>query len=146
MRKLYDLVLEAFAMPWGQYLQLNKSCGRKVQDLFQYNIYGKISLVLIFVTIISLSFYYLYLNNRFGKYYSNKSWVITLSTNSLIIAVFTYLVSKSILDNPACDASNQLMWISVINLLFSIFLFFLLSFIFRLFSSMGKRTPYLTSN
>jgi hypothetical protein len=138
-------MLETFYMPWGEYLGQYKSCGKEVQEDFQYSIYADISLQLFAITIISLSFYYLYLNNRFGRYYSNKSWFITMLINCVIIALLTYLTARNILDRPVCDVSGYLLWISTINFLFAIIGFIILSFVFRLFSSMGKHTPYLTT-
>ncbi|RYG15472.1 MAG: hypothetical protein EOO07_15335 [Chitinophagaceae bacterium] len=146
MRKLYDLFLESTAMSWSDYFKEYKSCGRKVQSIFQNEIYSLISLELFVVTLMSLAFYYLYLNNRFGRYYSNKTWFSFLFLNGLLIGVITYLSAKSALADVSCSVGGQLGWISVINFLLALILFTLLSFVFRLGSAMGKHTPYFTTN
>ncbi len=142
MRKLYDALLEKFYMPWAEYVRLNESCGRRVQQSFQSDIYFEVSIELLLISSISLLIYYLYLNNRFGKYYSNRSWFVTFIFNSIIVSVVTYFTASEILANPPCNVSPLIFRISLINLLLALLIFFLLSFIFRQFSLMGKRTPY----
>jgi hypothetical protein len=146
MRKLYDFLLEFTSVPWSEYSSKYGSCGERVQETFQFTIYSKISMELFGITLLFLAFYYLYLNNRFGKYYSNKAWLTVLVLNALVVALVTYFTAKGALDNPSCPVSSQLLWISFINFLLAGLTFFIFSFVFRLLSVMGKQTPHFTTN
>lgn len=146
MKKLYDFFLELTSVPWSEYTSKYGSCGENVQEKFQLVIYSKISMELFLLSALSLAFYYLYLNNRFGKYYSNRAWLTTLVLNASIVGVVTYYTAQSSLDNPSCSVSSQLPWISFINFLFACIVFVIFSFGFRLLSVMGRQTPHFTPN
>lgn len=141
-KAFYDPFLQGAAMSWGQYMSQHQSCGRKVRNTFQADIYPIIGLELLVITVLFCALYYWYLNGRFGRYYSKRAWIITLFVNSLTTAVVTFLSAKSILDNPSCSVSTQLIWITLINGLYAAALFFLLSLGAKRFSPMGKRTPF----
>jgi len=141
-KSLYDSFLQSMTVQWAKFIQDNKSCGKAVRDNFQNKVYSEIGLYAIIITLIlSVSFYY-YFNLRFGRYYSLKSWIITLCLNSILVGIATYFLTKGILNNPICDASRQLLWISLINAIYAAIFFFLISLVIKWGSPMGKRTPF----
>lgn len=140
-KALYDPLLQALSVSWAQYLSRNGSCGRKVKDAFQTIIYPQVGGVLVISTVIFVALYYLYFNNKFGRYYSVRSWFATLIINGLAVSAVTYFVTKSQL-HFSCNTSSQTLWLVLINFVYSAFLFFILSLPFKVFSPMGKRTPF----
>jgi hypothetical protein len=140
--KIYDSFLQAMTVSWAEFIRLNKTPGRAVRDSFQSNIYPDIAIYMLTVPLVfSLLFYY-YFNFRFGKYYSKKSWLITLVISSISVALITYLRSAAILDDPIIDVSQHLFWISIINSIYAAILFAFYSIIIKWKSPMGKRTPF----
>lgn len=141
-KSLYDSFLQLMTMPWAKFIQDKKSCGRIVRDSFQNKIYGEIGLYAIAIAVFFSVFFYYYLNSKFGRYYAFKSWVVTLLLTSVLVGLATYFGAKNILDNPICDVSMHLLWISIINAVYAGVLFFAISLVIKWKSPMGKRTPF----
>lgn len=141
-KNLYDFLLQSLTVTWAEFIQKNKSCGTLVRNNFQSKVYADVGLYLIVSTLIVTLFFYYYLNSKFGRYYSLKSWFIALLINSLLIGLLSYYATKSILDNPICDVSRHILWISIINASYAAILFFIVSIIFKIKSPMGKKTPF----
>jgi hypothetical protein len=139
---LYDGPIQGTTTPWRDYIHQYKSCGRMVQNHFQSSIYSWIGLELVAISFVFMLLYYYYFNYRFGRYYAMKSWIVTLSFNSITVALATYLTANSVLDNPICSVSTQLLWITLINALYAAVVFTLLSVLFKWWSPMAKRTPF----
>lgn len=140
-KALYDIFLQSMTTSWARFLTENKTVGKSVRDNFQNRIYPEIGLYMIVITFVSCLFFYYYLNLKFGRYYSALSWFIALSVNSVLVGIVTYRVGKKMLGGPPIDVSGHLLWISIINSIYAIGLFFLLSAIMKWKSPMGKRTP-----
>lgn len=141
-KSLYDSLLQFLAGSWAEFTKGCGSAGRIVRDNFQKNVYPGIGIYLFVITIIFILFYYYYLNSKFGRYYSIKSWLFALLSNSSIVFLITYLRTKAILDSPVCNVSKQILFISIINAFFAAILFLILSFISKWRSPMAKRTPF----
>jgi len=141
-QKLYDSFLQFMTVSWADFLRMNRSAGRAVKDSFQYKVYPEVGLSLLVIGGMFAFFYYYYLNARFGRYYSVKSWLVMLFISSIVVGVVTYLRTKSILDGPSIDVSQQLLSLSLINTIYAAFLFLLMSLIIKWYSPMGKRTPF----
>jgi hypothetical protein len=141
-KSVYDQFLQAMAVRWSQYMQINQSAGKAVRDNFQNKIYSEIGIYLIAVPLVFSIIYYQYLNRRFGRYYRCSSWFLTMGICSVMVWVVTYIRAKTILAHPYIDVSQQLLWIGIINAIYACFVFFLSALIFKWSSPMGKRTPF----
>lgn len=141
-KNLYDGFLQKLTSTWAEYLQRFTTCGRTVRDKFFSDIYSWAALWLILFSILSCAIYYYYLNAKFGKYYSRKSYFLTMLANSLLIAIATFISGRVILKSFICPTTTHLIWISIINFLYGAILFFLISIVIKWKSYMGKRTPF----
>lgn len=139
---IYDSFLQSMTISWGKFISQYKSAGTAVKNNFQNQIYPEIGLYLIFITFFSLLLFYYYLNNRFGRYYSFKSWAVALLCNSILVSLVTYFRAKSMLGHTVVNVSKHTIWISIINAVYAALLFFILSLILKIKSPMGKRTPF----
>lgn len=140
-RSLYDPLLQALTATWAAFIRSNSSDGKEIQDLFREKIYPEIALILVLVVVSFGVFYYYYLNLRFGRYYSIKTWWAILGIASIVAGIITYWKAHKILDNPLVDVSNHLLWIGIINAVYAAILFFIFSLMIKWRSPMGKRTP-----
>jgi hypothetical protein len=141
-KNLYDSFLQSMTLTWADFMRINHSNGRLVRDNFQNKIYPEIGIYFIFVTVVMALFFYYYLNARFGRYYTLKSWLLILGLNSGIVWLVTYLRAKTILQGHVIDVSKQLLWIGIINAVYAALLFFVISVLIKWASPMGKRTPF----
>jgi hypothetical protein len=141
-KTLYDSFLQSMTVSWAAYLQMNHSPGKIVRDNFQHKVYPEIGLYMLILTLIFSWIYYYYLNGRFGRYYSLKSWLVLLGICSLVVWVVTYFRARALLQSPIIDVSSHLLWIGIINAVYSAILFFLLAFLFKWRSPMGKKAPF----
>lgn len=141
-KSLYDSFLQLLSGSWAEVMRRCGSSGRIVRDNFQNNVYPDIGLYLAGITLISVFFYYFYLNVKFGRYYSIRFWFLTLLLNSIVIFFITYLRTKSILDSPVCNINKHILYVSLINAFFAAILFFIISLIVKWKSPMGKKTPF----
>ena len=153
-KNLYDSLLQILAGPWAKYLSENGAQGRLVRDTFFNSIYPYSGLILIGITLIAALLFYFYFNNRFGKYYKVRTWFLWMLFSSLIIGICTFILSKSFLSSFMCPTNLLIIWQCLINLLYGLILFFVLSLVIqaiaiiirKLFhidlSSMGSRTPF----
>jgi hypothetical protein len=139
---LYDGFLQFMTITWAVFMRSNGSQGKAIRDNFQNKIYPEVGLYLFGLSVIMTVLYYYYLNWRFGRYYSVKSWAGTLLGGSLLLAVISYIKAKDMLDNPAIDMSKHLQWFAAINGIYSGTLFLLFSMLIKWWSPMGRRTPF----
>ena len=141
-KNLYDEFLQRLTVPWAEFIQKFASCGRTVRDKFFSDVYPWAAFWLIAFSIVVCVFYYYYLNTRFGKYYSKKSYFLIMFINSLLIAIVTFINGKIFLGAFICSATTQILWFSIINFLYGAILFFIISVCIKWKSFMGKRTPF----
>ena len=139
---LYDTFLQLVATRWSNYLAANGSCGQAVRNNFQNQVYPEAGIILIITTLAVSLLYYYYLNFKFGRYYSLTSWFWMMLTNSLIIGVITYFITRGNLGKPMCPVSNYIIWMGIINSVYGVLLFFLVSLVLKIKSPMGKKTPF----
>jgi len=141
-KSLYDGFLQKLTTPWAEFIQRFAACGRNVRDKFFSDVYSWAAFWLIILSLLICVFYYYYLNGKFGKYYSKKSYFFTMFINGLLIAIATYITGKNILGEFICQTTTHILWLSVINFLYGAILFFLISLCIKWRSFMGKRTPF----
>lgn len=141
-KQLYDGFLQFMTITWAEFMRSNGSAGKAIRDNFQNKIYPQVGLFLFFLSVVFVIFFYYYLNHRFGRYYSVKSWVSWLFAASIIVGVLSYYMANRALNNPAIDVSRHLLWFAVINTIYAGILFLLFSLVFKWGSRMGKRTPF----
>jgi len=141
-KSLYDALLQALTVSWAEYIRSSSSAGKMIRDNFQHNIYPDIGLIFLVVATVFGVFYYYYLNFRFGRYYTNRTWWFILGLSSITSGLITYWKVKTMLNNPIVDVSHQLLWIGIINAAYAGVFFFMVSLLIKWFSPMGKRTPF----
>ena len=141
-KNIYDSLLQKLTTPWAEFLQKYSSCGRNVRDKFFSDIYSMSGLLLFLFSVLICCFFYYYLNARFGKYYSKKSYFLTMLINSLLIAIITFVTGKIILNDFICPTTIRILWLSIINFIYGAVLFFIVSVCIKWKSHMGKRTPF----
>jgi hypothetical protein len=129
-------------LSWAQFMQMNHTPGRIIRDNFQNRIYPEIGLYLLGITLLFSLIYYYWLNGRFGRYYTLRSWLVVLVVCFLTVWIVTYFRANVLLDRPVIDVSKHLLWIGIINAIYSAILFFLFALVFKWGSPMGKRTPF----
>jgi hypothetical protein len=151
---LYDALLQLLTIPWAQYLNDNKRQGRLVRDTFFNDIYGWSGLILFSVTMAFCLLYYFYFNRRFGRYYSLKSYFLSMVFSSFLIGGGTAIVAKTYVADFVAPTWSLVIWLALINFLFGLILFFLVSLICQVIaisvrrllsidlSPMGSRTPF----
>ena len=139
---IYDKVFQLLTIPWTEFIQRNADCGSNLRDRFYMDIYQSSGLILFIVTIIICFLYYYYFNNKFGNYYRKKTYFSFMITNSLVIGFFSYIIVKSNLSKLNCATSSQYLSIILINFLYGLILFFVISIIIKWWSTFGKRTPF----
>jgi len=150
----YDSLLQYLTSPWASFITKNTAQGRLVRDSFYNSIYQNAGFILFSVCLISCFLYYFYFNRRFGRYYSTGSWLKWLFITSLIIGILTFFVGRASLNSFICPTMPLIAWLSVMNFIYSIFLFILSSVLCQLvaisvrrltpydISPMGSRTPF----
>ena len=153
-KNFYDSVLQFLTTPWAYYLTKYAAQGRLVRDVFFTDIYQFSGIILFLTCILSSVLYYFYFNKRFGKYYTKKTWIKWMVITALIISILTFFVGKSFVSSFICPTTPLIMWLSVINFVYGLFLFSFFSaicqllavLIRRLFSydlsPMGNKTPF----
>ncbi len=153
-KNLYDTLLQTLTTSWASYISSYSRQGRLVRDSFFNEIYQSAGAILVIVSLISTLLYYFYFNSQFGRYYKIKSWFKCMIFTSLLIGLATLIIGKSFLGSFSCPTFSLIMWLSIINILYGIILFFLLSVICQLFailvrklfyhdlSPMASRTPF----
>jgi len=151
---LYDALLQLLTSPWAAYMNKYDKQGRLVRDMFFNDVYQYSGLILFSICIISCLLYYFYFNKRFGSYYKKTTWIKWALATSLLVGVVTFFVGKSFLGSFLCPTTPLIAWLSVINIIYSIFLFLFLSIICQLIavlvrrlfsydiSPMASRTPF----
>jgi uncharacterized membrane protein len=141
-KNIYDLLLQKLTTPWAEFIQKYSSCGRNVRDKFFSDVYSLSGLWLILISIIICCFFYFYLNGRFGKYYSKKSYFFTMFINSSLITIATFVTGRIILHDFICPTTTRILWLSIINFFYGIIWFLFVSACIKWKSYMGKRTPF----
>lgn len=151
---LYDALLQLVTNPWAYFLTKFGKQGRLVRDIFFNDVYQYSGIILFSVCTLSCLLYYFYFNKRFGRYYKKRSWVKWMVVTSIIVALLTFIVGRSFVSSFLFSATSLVVWLSVINFFYTLFLFFFISIICQLFailirrifsydlSPMASRTPF----
>jgi peptidoglycan biosynthesis protein MviN/MurJ (putative lipid II flippase) len=151
---LYDGVLTFFTSPWAPFITKYAAPGRLVRDVFFTNVYQYSGIILFTVCLISCLLYYFYFNKRFGNYHLKRTWFKWMIITSLIIAILTYFVGRSLVSSFIIPTNAMIIWLSAINFVYGIFLFIIISIFCQLaaiitrklfsydLSPMGYRTPF----
>lgn len=152
-KSLYDALLQLLTSPWAAYMNKYDKQGRLVRDIFFNDIYQYSGIILFSTCIISCLLYYFYFNKKFGSYYKKRTWVKWMLSTSLLVGILTFFVGRSFLSTFLSPTTPLIAWLSVINLVYGIFLFLFLSIICQLIavlirklfsydiSPMASRTP-----
>lgn len=141
-KTIYDQFLQFLSSSWALYIQQNASSGRAVRDKFYSSIYMDAGLLLMFTTFLGCILYYYYFNLRFGKYYTFGSWIKYALLICFVLAMLTYLTAYYRLNDLNSPTGYHTLFISLINFLYGLILFFVFSCLMKWGSPMGKRTPF----
>jgi hypothetical protein len=153
-KSLYDTLLQWFTSPWAEYLNTNANQGRLVRAMFFNDIYQYSGIILFLICFISCLLYYFYFNKLFGKYYKRRTWLIWMIFTSLLVGLLTFIIGYPALTSFISPTTHLIAWLSVINFIYSLILFFITSIIFQLtailvrrifsydLSPMASRTPF----
>ena len=136
---LYDAFLQKLTSPWASFLTKFAKQGRLVRDVFFNDVYQYSGIILSAVCIISCLLYYFYFNKKFGKYYTKRSWFKWMFVTSLVIGVLTFFVGRSCVSSFLCPTTPLIAWLSVINFLYGLVLFFIISLVCQLIAIMVRR-------
>lgn len=140
---LYDKLLQWLtSIPWAEFLKKHGAIGRTFRDRVYQDMYSYAGIYLLLISVISCIIYYYYLNSRFGNYYSNKSWCWWMFINSFLIALTTFITGKVIFGSFICPTTTHVIWLSIINFVYGLLLFFIISILVKWKSPMAKRTPF----
>lgn len=153
-KSLYDTLFQWLTSPWAEYMNKYAKQGRLVRDMFFNDIYQYSGIILFLICIISCLLYYFYFNKRFGSYYKRRTWGIWMVITSILVGLLTFIAGYSSLTSFLSPTTPLIAWLSVINLFYSLILFFILSIICQLvtilvrrlfsydISPMASRTPF----
>lgn len=141
-KALYDEALQSFTMRHAQLIQKYGTPGIKVKDTLTTSTYQDVGTLLIIITLIACITYYYYFNSRFGRYYSTGSWFKFMAIAAVFVAIGTLAVVVGDLSKSTVPVKNYYFWLTFINIIYTAFLFFIISLLIKWGSPMGKRTPF----
>ena len=136
---LYDALLQMLTSPWASFLTKFSKQGRLVRDVFFNDVYQYSGIILFSVCLISCLLYYFYFNKKFGKYYTKRSWFKWMFLTSLLVGVLTFIAGWSCVSSFLCPTTPLIAWLSVINFLYGLVLFFIISLVCQLIAIMVRR-------
>lgn len=146
---LYDYLLQTLSgKQWNVFIaqsQPNQQIARLLRSKFQTDIYSSSVVVLLLITILILVFYYHVLNRFRGTYYGRRTWFIWMAVSFALVFTLTYLNASLVMKSFFLPVGGYLFWLSMINGIYSIILYFVLSFLVRLGSPAGSNTPSFKS-
>lgn len=138
-KSLYDTLLQLLTSPWAAYMNKYDKQGRLVRDIFFNDVYQYSGIILLSICSISCLLYYFYFNKRFGSYYKKRTWVKWMFTTALLVAILTFFVGRSSLSSFLSPTTPLIAWLSLINFIYSIFLFFFISIFCQLAAVLSRR-------
>lgn len=142
---LYDGIFQSITRPWNELNRIYPECGRVAMDHFRMSVYFLNGMILIAVTGIVLIVYYIWLNNRFGRFYSKGKYFLFMVANALIVLLLSFLIPQMVYSKSiTCIVWGDYLVLGLINAIYSMIIFFLFSFVLQHFSVMGKFTPFKT--
>ena len=151
---MYNSLLQYFTHSWADYLKEYPDQGREVKNLFEQGIYSTSGIILFIVTTTICLLYYFYFNRRFGNYYSKIKWLWFMFLAGGLVTMITWVMCYWELSNFFIPTSHLCFWLSMINLVYSLILFFISSLVCQGIASavrkaishdlspMGSRTPF----
>ncbi|MEO3407397.1 hypothetical protein AAFN85_25990 [Mucilaginibacter sp. CAU 1740] len=148
MKNLYDSFLQFITnTTWGQFIARapgDPQSAVTVKSIFQQDMYAYAGYYLLALTILALAYYYFILNRKGGSGYGFKLkyWIITMIVSALSLAALTTWTTNSLVNRFLDLHTFKLcLGLGVINGIYLIVAFTLLSIVLKRFSS-ANRTPF----
>lgn len=138
---LYDQLVQLLTIGHAQYVQRYETAGRGVRNMLYTSTYLNAGVVLVATSLTVCVLYYYYFNMRFGRYYSSASWFRFAIINMVLTAVVTFLIVHNDLGKMSIPVKGYYFSLTLINIVYSIILFFIISMLIKWKSPMGKRSP-----
>ncbi|WP_338793707.1 hypothetical protein [Bernardetia sp. MNP-M8] len=98
--------------------------------------------LLLAITIVMAILFYFFYNRLYSSYNSFGSWFRTFLLNGFLTGVVAFIIAYSAFSKAFKPVLTLSLWYAVINLLYGFLLFFVLSMIFKWFSTNGRKTPF----
>lgn len=142
---MYDFFLELLIGRWSDFInsfspdEVDMEAAKRVQVLFQ-NQYVFAGTIMLLLAALTWALYYLWLNSLPGKFYKSKYWVFSCVCCTLLTGIATFFLIKFNV-NINIPYNHYLIGIVLVNCLYSIITYFILSVLFNGFTN-AKTTPF----
>jgi hypothetical protein len=142
-KAIYDYLLTFFTDSWASFLVKNPTQGRLIKNIFDNSLYGTSGFILLFFCGVACLLYYFYFNKKFGRYYSGKSWAKCMFLTATLVFIATLINGYFKLHTFITPTLLLYGVLSLINFVYSIFVFTIFSVICQLVAIAVRRlTPY----
>jgi hypothetical protein len=98
--------------------------------------------LLLAISILMALLFYFFYNRLYSSYNSIGSWLRTFLLNGFVTGTVTFIIAYSAFSKAFKPVLTLSLWYAVLNLLYGFLLFLVLSFIFKWFSTNGRKTPF----
>lgn len=114
-------------------------CGRNADPTYATNIFPSVGLFTLIFAIVFALVFYLALGRWKNVWYTRWHWVITIILLAVLSGVFGLFQAKG--ETGADSFDSFMIKFSLINAVYAVIYFIILSFLLKRFSIYSKRTP-----